>query len=426
MPSSPSTAGETSDSLHLPWQVNCLGMRVVSGHVHGCGRSGFFRDSFESVEDSGTVPVGISSSVLPSPDPLRGRAGVPRGTCGPWGVRPAVWRPKTLSASLGLVSTRRLSWGFQRPSLHRRKPATSTPASFPRLPGSWSLRLQAATLGVLFRLRGFSPPGRFAPSPIPRVCCTPLPILGFTVFRSGPPCLATQRFLSSTMLHPSKFFPRQQPSALSDSSPPAVSRPRMGRLQGFVPLGEFVASASCCHDAKPVTPLGFSFPSFDVDCRGLFGTVPGDGAWRPFAILWGSSPYAPSKQNLGIWHLFRDPRQGLHARRLRPGMGLAGSRTGFTGDLELSPSLAGGGVAFQYRNPHFRPAGITQPFWKGKHPEGPFRGACRRRFHRSGFGSNNIPEDGQPVSRRRTCCVSARSQGVNPVAHGHPRTSRRE
>lgn len=189
MPSSPSTAGETSDSRHLPWQVNCLGRRVVSGHVHGCGRSGFLRDSFESVEDSGTVPVGISSSVLPSPDPLRGRAGVPRGTCGPWGRSPCC---------LASEDAFSLSW----PGFHQ-APLLGFSKTVP--PSTQTCDVHSSSLSPVARFLVASAPSCHAWGPVPpsrfltaltacsartlRVCCAPLPVRGsprFSRTSSGP------------------------------------------------------------------------------------------------------------------------------------------------------------------------------------------------------------------------------------------------
>jgi hypothetical protein len=92
------------------------------------------------VEDPGCCPVGISSS----------------GPCGSAdNVLPIVLRSKTRSDSDCLVSTRHLSWGFQRSSLHRHQPATSTPAFLPRLPAAFP------RFGPLLPRAGLVPPSRF-------------------------------------------------------------------------------------------------------------------------------------------------------------------------------------------------------------------------------------------------------------------------
>jgi len=114
---------------------------------------------------------------------------------------------------------------------------------------------------VPFRLRGFSPPGRFAPSLILRVCCTPLPTLGFIVLRCSffQPC-GQRNSVPSTMRHPSKLFPLQQPS-LSGFLPSCRWPSKDGVVSGFFSAGESVIVHSCCHERTPDAPLGFSLSS---------------------------------------------------------------------------------------------------------------------------------------------------------------------
>jgi len=96
--------------LYLPWRV-------------------FLRRWFLRLRD-----VGFSRD---SSGLFRIRVALPAGafTSPPHGfemtVRSSVWRLKTPSDSLGLVSTRLLSWGFQRSPLHRHEPAMSTPTLAP-------------------------------------------------------------------------------------------------------------------------------------------------------------------------------------------------------------------------------------------------------------------------------------------------------
>jgi len=105
---------------------------------------GFSRDSRDFLRIRVAVPVKASSPG-------------PRGS-GVDALSP-VWRPKTRSDSLGLVSTRSLSWGFQRLSLHRHEPATSTPTWFPSgCPLGLHVLACRCHKQVSFRLRGFSPP----------------------------------------------------------------------------------------------------------------------------------------------------------------------------------------------------------------------------------------------------------------------------
>lgn len=127
---------------------------------------------------------------------------------------------------------------------------------------------------VLFRLRGFSPPGRFAPSLIPRVCCTPLPILGFTVFRPFsrtpydllsidlPRCSPFEAFSLSAAIHSldstssplpsedgpiSRFLSADQSRCVPPMFPPAEARCFLGFLpvaSRFLPAVEDLAITS--------------------------------------------------------------------------------------------------------------------------------------------------------------------------------------
>lgn len=114
-----------------------------------------------------------------SPDGLRIRGLSPRvearatSHLAPDLVGSSSQRSKALSDSFCLVSTRHLSWGFQRSSLHRHELATSTPASDPSLlTKHLGLRPPLATWGarsvfaVSHRLDGFlrlEPCGSVAP-----------------------------------------------------------------------------------------------------------------------------------------------------------------------------------------------------------------------------------------------------------------------
>jgi len=124
-----------------------------------------------------------------------------------------------------------------------------------RFPGSgWAFRPALAKRRVLFHLRGFSPPGRFAPSLILRVCCTPLPTMGFIVFWLSLLQPYSQRSsFPSTMRHPSKLFPLQQPS-LSGFLPSYRWSSEDGLVSGFFSAGESVVARSCCHDERPMLP----------------------------------------------------------------------------------------------------------------------------------------------------------------------------
>jgi len=76
--------------------------------------------------------------------------------------------------------------------LHRHGAGASTPGAATSLARDRSrlLRHPAATRDVTFRPRGFSPPRRLAPHRPSRVCCAPLPVMGFDAFhhrrRSAP------------------------------------------------------------------------------------------------------------------------------------------------------------------------------------------------------------------------------------------------
>lgn len=171
---------------------------------------------------------------------------------------------KTLSDHPCLAFTRRLSWGFQRTPLHRSGLSSSTPTQILQnfRSGSSSLRPVLARERVLFRLRGFPPPWRFPPSRVPRVCCTPQPIMGFAALRirlvdaeafSSPllPRRLTLRSISTSVAV------QRVSTLLLDSFPPAVHHPKMARLQGFTPRNGFTKTPPALPLWVPYNFLGF-------------------------------------------------------------------------------------------------------------------------------------------------------------------------
>jgi len=174
------------------------------------------------------------------------------------------WRSKTLSGLFGPAFTGRLSWGFQRSPLHRHGLLASTPAL---VPGWWlatslpALRPDPARGQVLFRLHGFSPSWWFAPRAVLRVCCTPLPILGFAEFRAALPVpRGSGRFavLVGASALRSFSLASSRPSC-EGSCLPAVRRSeiRSVRLQGLAPLIKSAASESVATGCRSLLPWAF-------------------------------------------------------------------------------------------------------------------------------------------------------------------------
>jgi hypothetical protein len=118
---------------------------------------------------------------------------------------------------------------------------------------------------VLFRLHGFSPSWWFAPRAVLRVCCTPLPILGFVEFRAGRPapfgsgrsCRPRRRF------SPSKLFPCPQPSLFRGLLPScrSPSGNPVGSTARPCSTGQVRRGSRCCHLLSLVASLGFSSTS---------------------------------------------------------------------------------------------------------------------------------------------------------------------
>jgi hypothetical protein len=117
---------------------------------------------------------------------------------------------------------------------------------------------------VAFHLHGFSPSWWFAPRAVLRVCCTPLPILGFAEFRaawpvprgsgSGPP---------HRRMSPSKLFPCQQPSPFRGLLPSCRSPPGgpVGSTSRPCSTSQVRRVRKCCHSLSLVASLGFSSAS---------------------------------------------------------------------------------------------------------------------------------------------------------------------
>jgi len=147
--------------------------------------------------------------------------------------------------------TRRLlSWDPSTP-LRRTSRTRPLPA-----PVSRCLRPLAATLGVPFHPRGFSPPRRLAPCAGPRACCIPLPTLGFAAFHDCG-CLPPKR-QPCAPFPATPFTPLEGPSSpiAAPASPQAVAplwlphrsaraiRRRTGVCRGADPLRGLAPSES--------------------------------------------------------------------------------------------------------------------------------------------------------------------------------------
>jgi len=121
--------------------------------------------------------------------------------------------------------------------LHRRQRAASTPATT----ASRHFGPEGATLEVLVRPRGFSPPRRFPPLHALRACCIPLPILGSTTFLLvGVPVRRPRPFPAASpqcRSVPPEELPADSRPASPRSVPPCRSRPITASLP-LVPLLE--------------------------------------------------------------------------------------------------------------------------------------------------------------------------------------------
>jgi hypothetical protein len=174
------------------------------------------------------------------------------------------WRSKTLSGLFGPAFTGRLSWGFQRSPLHRHGLLASTPALVP----GWGLATSVPALRpdpargqVLFRLHGFSPSWWFAPRAVLRVCCTPLPILGFAEFRAAwpVPCGSGRRAVLVGASALRSFSLASSRPSFEGSCLPVVRRPgiRSVRLQGLAPLIKSAASVGVATGCRSLLPWAF-------------------------------------------------------------------------------------------------------------------------------------------------------------------------
>jgi hypothetical protein len=81
-------------------------------------------------------------------------------------------------------------------------------------------------------------------------------VLRFTLLQ---PC-GQRNSVPSTMRHPSKLFPLQQPS-LSGFLPSYRWPSEDGVVSGFFSAGESVIVHSCCHERTLDAPLGFTLSS---------------------------------------------------------------------------------------------------------------------------------------------------------------------
>jgi hypothetical protein len=162
-------------------------------------------------------------------------------------VRRPDWRLKTLSLSLRLVSTRRLSWGFQRSPLHRHTPTTSTPTHLPRFPvwGHFGLPLPRA---------GPVPSSRFHTALTVYSVVDPAGLLHPAADHGVRRVAAPRRFPCGIRFG---GLPRRltlRSFSLSSSSPlsrdfcPLADYPsKDGSTSGPFSAGESVASQPCCH-----------------------------------------------------------------------------------------------------------------------------------------------------------------------------------
>jgi hypothetical protein len=90
---------------------------------------------------------------------------------------------------------------------------------------SRAFRARGSTPRLMFRPRGLSPPRRLSPHQGLRVCCAPLPTLGFAAFhprvsRASEETVGTRAVLPAARSNPSKGSPRQQPYRITAAVAP--------------------------------------------------------------------------------------------------------------------------------------------------------------------------------------------------------------
>jgi len=154
-----------------------------------------------------------------------------------------------------LVSTRRLSWGFQRSSLHRRGSVKSTPARYRLASASWLRPTFAegrsrSVFVVSHHLDGFLRHG---------TC-------GFVAPRCrswDSPCSDHLSDLTAraTITHdapPFGVFPSPSAARSSWVLPSYRSPSKESAISGYCSDDESVAGLACCHTRQFDTPMGFS------------------------------------------------------------------------------------------------------------------------------------------------------------------------
>jgi hypothetical protein len=115
---------------------------------------------------------------------------------------------------------------------------------------------------VAFHLHGFSPSWWFAPRAVLRVCCTPLPILGFAEFRAAWPVPRGSGSGPSSSAHePFEAFPLPVAVPLSRAPaflPFAFRIAPVGSTSRLCSTGQVRRGRRCCHRLSLVASLGFA------------------------------------------------------------------------------------------------------------------------------------------------------------------------
>jgi len=152
------------------------------------------------------------------------------------------------------------------------RPSADTPAARPLPVTGATFGLEATSLEVPFRPRGFSPPRRFSPRDGSQVCCTLQPALGFATFRIVK-SVSQFRERSRSATTPRRTPPPQSRDAvtrarcLPDVLPPSSTERTLagttGRKLEAVAFEALICEvvldrAACCHSAPSCSFLGFS------------------------------------------------------------------------------------------------------------------------------------------------------------------------
>jgi len=150
-------------------------------------------------------------------------------------------------------------------------PSTDTSAARPLPVTGATIGLEATSLEVPFRPRGFSPPRRFSPRDGSQVCCTLQPAMGFASFRivksvsqlrghspQALPPLEGHHHLKAATRSPAPVPPWRSSSISTQPHRCRWDRARTEAVTFEALIREVVLDgAACCHSAPSCSFLGF-------------------------------------------------------------------------------------------------------------------------------------------------------------------------